>query len=194
MRLTDEQIAEIYELDNQGYSVNAIAKYIGCHRTTVTMYRLGNVTDKAKARRKRANERNEEYRKKKPWFYNLASKVTAFKTPRTRRSGTKGNGNYDPVSTPKRQYRTADVLIKLAENPNCYLTGRKLDIKDPSSFSLDHIKPRSRGGSIELSNMGFTCPEANESKSSRTVKEHLDYCVEVLVNHGYSVKGGNYGG
>jgi 5-methylcytosine-specific restriction endonuclease McrA len=193
MRLTNEQIEEIYDLDNRGYSVNAIAKHIGCHRTTVTMYRLGNVTDKAKARRKRVNEQNKEYRKSRPWFYRLAGKVSAFKSIRTRRSGTNGNGKYEPVAIPEQEYRTADVLLKLAENPTCYLTGRKLNIKNPSSYSLDHIKPRSRGGSIELSNMGFTCPEANESKSSRTVKEHLDYCAEVLTNHGYSVEEDNHG-
>lgn len=37
---------------------------------------------------------------------------------------------------------------------------------------------------------GGTTPraEANYSKRDRTVKEHLDYCVEVLSHHGYLVE------
>lgn len=188
MGLTEEQITKIYELSNQGYLVKDIAKHIGCHRTTVTMYRLGSGSDKASDRRKDRNKKQVEYKKERPWFWRLAGKVSAFKSPVTRRSGSKGNGGYNPVAIPEEPYQTADVLVKLAQNPYCYLTGRKLDWKKSNSYSLDHIMPRSRGGSIEESNMGFTCPEANESKGSRTVKEHLDYCVEVLSHHGYLVE------
>lgn len=186
-KVTDEMAAEIVQKLNEGWLVKDIARAFGLHRTTVSMYRSGNVTKRAEDVRLRRLKANRERYAAKPWLYRLHRKVTQFKTVKNRRS----NGEYVPVQKPEIDYNTETVIAKLMPDLNdvrCYLTGRMIDLGEPKSFHLDHIMPRARGGSLELENMGIACAEANQSKGDRTVKEHLQYCKEVLCNFGYQIK------
>jgi len=186
-KITDEMAAEIVQKLNEGWLVKDIATEFGVHRTTVSMYRQGNVTTRAKEVRLRRLSAQRERYAAKPWFYRLHRKVTNFKTIKNRRS----KGKYVPVQKPELDYNTETVISKLMpdlKNVRCYLTSRLIDVGEPKSYHLDHIMPRAKGGSVELENMAIACAEANQSKGDRTVKEHLKYCEDVLLNFGYEIK------
>lgn len=64
----------------------------------------------------------------------------------------------------------------------CPLTGRKIT---KENISLDHIIPRSRGGSNNLSNLRFVDYDANIAKSTLLDEEFLKLCKDI-VNHNQS--------
>lgn len=187
-KVTDEMAAEIVQRLNEGWLVKDIAKEFGVHRTTISMYRQGNVSERAKEVKQRRLAANRARYAAKPWLHRLHRKVTQFKAIRNRRS----KGKYVPVQKPAIEYNTETVIAKLMpdlKDVRCYLTGRLIDLGEPKSYHLDHIMPRARGGSVELENMAIACAEANQSKGDRTVREHLQYCKEVLLNFGYQIEG-----
>ena len=164
------------KLRAKGLFYKEIAEIIGCNHHTVMYYLKG-------LHEHRANVAN-EYRKKDGGVQNkLIKKISAFKRER---NGVKTSRN--PRNHKGYKFTVAEVKKKFGETPECYLTGRKLCWEKTKDLHFDHIKPVSRGGSGRLSNLGLLCPEANYSKRDRTVKEHLDYCVEVLNHHGYLVE------
>lgn len=69
----------------------------------------------------------------------------------------------------------------------CYLTGRKLDLRK-DAYELDHIIPISKGGDCTLENLGVTCEEANQSKHDMLLEDYLQLCKDVLEHHGYKVE------
>ena len=58
---------------------------------------------------------------------------------------------------------------------------------DSQAWSLDHIQPKSRGGTNILTNAGQTTKLANQMKSDMTVDDLIDMCKKVLVNFGHVV-------
>jgi 5-methylcytosine-specific restriction endonuclease McrA len=80
-----------------------------------------------------------------------------------------------------------DVLKKLGPEPTCYLTGRKLDWKQPSSYAFDHIVPAARGGTNELDNLGILCKRVNKMKHDLLPEEFIDLCKEVLIHAGFTL-------
>lgn len=63
------------------------------------------------------------------------------------------------------------------QSGKCALTGRQLT---EDTFQIDHILPRSRGGSDALENLRLVSPEANAAKSHLTDEELLALCLDVL--------------
>ena len=163
--------SEILELRQSGKTYKQIASIIGCHYNTVSRY----------LRPEKRAAHNVEYiwvKKNKPKRHRrqqLTKKLYAFQR--------KGVSISD-----RAKFTIEDVKIKFDENKTCYLTGRLLDWQNPSDLHFDHILPASRGGTNDLSNMGFTCEEANLAKGNKTPIEHLAYCLEVVKNAGYKVK------
>jgi 5-methylcytosine-specific restriction endonuclease McrA len=88
-----------------------------------------------------------------------------------------------------------DRICELAEkeSPKCYLTGRTINLQDTKSWNLDHITPKSRGGTGNLDNMEIACKDANQAKGSLTVEETLNLCKEILEHHGYNIVSSNVG-
>lgn len=80
------------------------------------------------------------------------------------------------------------ILEKIGKNPTCYLTGRKINLKDTSTYHFDHIIPASKGGTNELDNLGLVCKEINIAKNDKTPEEFIKLCIEVLEYNGYSIK------
>lgn len=50
---------------------------------------------------------------------------------------------------------------------HCAYCGRKITFKD---MDVDHIKPKSRGGSSELSNLNPSCRQCNRMKAALTIE------------------------
>ena len=85
-------------------------------------------------------------------------------------------------------FTNAELKKKILDDPYCYLTGEKFDPYDSTQWSLDHITPKSRGGTNELSNAGQTTKMANQMKSSMTMEELFDMCQKILTHNGYKVE------
>jgi CRISPR/Cas system Type II protein with McrA/HNH and RuvC-like nuclease domain len=68
-----------------------------------------------------------------------------------------------------RQATTLDQLIELFEKQGgrCALT----DVKLKSNASIDHIVPRSRGGTDDISNLRWVSWLANKMKGTQTDEE-----------------------
>lgn len=62
----------------------------------------------------------------------------------------------------------------------CPLTGRKLT---QENISVDHIKPKSQGGSLELDNLRLTVKEANLGKFLSTDEEFISLCYDVVKHN-----------
>lgn len=85
------------------------------------------------------------------------------------------------------KFKTKDLINKIGENPKCYLTGRQINLNNPSEYHLDHIIPRSKGGNNSLENCGLACKRANQAKTDMTPEEFFLFCKEVLEYNGYIV-------
>lgn len=72
-----------------------------------------------------------------------------------------------------------DVLEKFGENPICYLTGRKIDLNDPSQYQLDHVIPINKGGLGNLDNLQISCAIANQMKRDYSLDEFIKACIEI---------------
>lgn len=83
---------------------------------------------------------------------------------------------------------TDDDLRSLWERQGglCGLTGQPMDIAEAD---VDHIIPRSRGGSDELSNLRWTTRAANQAKGDLLDEEFLALCAQVAEHIGRLVMG-----
>lgn len=75
-----------------------------------------------------------------------------------------------------------ELKEKVGLNPICYLTGEKIDLSKPETYSLDHKIPISRGGSSSLENLAISKIEINQAKYNMTPEEFLDLCNRVVNN------------
>lgn len=64
-----------------------------------------------------------------------------------------------------------------SQGGKCPLSGRALHIK---TAEMDHIIPRSRGGSHDLSSLRLLSPEANQAKGGMTDDEFIALCGDIL--------------
>ena len=88
----------------------------------------------------------------------------------------------------EKKFSMNDFKNFLLQKTHCYLSGRKLNFNNPKGFSVDHVTPRSRGGTNELNNLGVCALEVNISKNNFTPKEYIQLCKEVLEFNGYKVE------
>ena len=64
------------------------------------------------------------------------------------------------------------------QSGKCLLSGRELDIR---TAEMDHITPRSRGGTNDLTNLRLLSPEANQAKGGMTDEELIALCRAILA-------------
>ena len=90
----------------------------------------------------------------------------------------------------KENINAEKILKKISKDgktTHCYLTGKKIDLHDTSSYHFDHVVAVAKGGTNGIDNLGITTAEANCGKGALSVDEFVDLCKSVLVHNGYKV-------
>ena len=77
------------------------------------------------------------------------------------------------------------LAIYLRDGLACAYCGAS--VEDHARLSLDHLRPYSKGGTNETSNLVTACGRCNSSRGTRTVR---GFCrvVAAYLNHGVSVE------
>lgn len=191
---------DILRLRSLGKSYKEISKDLGCSKSTVSYYLGVNQKSRTKERTEAKRNSNPLYKSYTFFLY----RTYESKTPSTLSVYTKTKTGFSLLKQKLRDFQRIvingrlgirivsfsyeELIDKFETNPVCYLTGRPLSLSDTEGIHLDHIIPRSKGGSNDLDNLGFTCVDANLSKRDLSLEQFLGLCVEIVENNGYTVK------
>jgi CRISPR/Cas system Type II protein with McrA/HNH and RuvC-like nuclease domain len=157
---------KILELREKGYSYQMIAKELGCSKSTIS-YHLGD------NQKKMAYQRVKKQRILNPWLKKQENFLDRFKN--------------ENVTYNSKYFDRKKIKDYLDSVDKCYLTGRKIDTLDVTTYEFDHIIPLSKGGTSSFENLGIAKPEANRAKYDLSVEEFIELCKDVLINFGYTV-------
>lgn len=165
---------KILTLRKEGKSYREIKKILNCSSSTIS-YHCG------KDQKIKSYERLKKSRTKPNvqinYILNRRYKNIAVRDER------KGIKKYrEPLN-----FSLKDFKKHILNHPYCYLTGEKIDFINVNSWQIDHIKPRSKKGLTELSNLKPVLKKANNAKSDLEIEEFLELCKTILKNHGYIV-------
>ena len=89
----------------------------------------------------------------------------------------------------EKNWNTDDLLAKYDLNDKaeedwvveCHYTGYKINLSKNDNYHLDHVTPRSRGGTGDLDNCVITTAAANQAKGSMTNEEFIAFCEKVIA-------------
>jgi 5-methylcytosine-specific restriction endonuclease McrA len=180
---------KIVELRSKGYSYRQIEKELGCSRGTITYHLTTGLKEKTKLRNKKIRQKNHPFVAK--YYHFLETKKLK---PKKSKVCDFNKLLYCKVRVFHRgekvkdfNFKPEDVINKYGENTFCYLTGDRIDISKPRTYSFDHKIPRSRGGENTLDNLGICTKIVNTSKTDMTPEEYIELCKKVLEHNGYNV-------
>jgi 5-methylcytosine-specific restriction endonuclease McrA len=179
---------DILKLRSHGKTRDEIVTILNCRKNDVNYYFNINLKEKILARQRKYKTRLN---------YKISQKIQTFS--RNKISGKKRQPSVSSVrkiqmkiqdfskdvNTTVRFYNkpsftVADLLHKIGDSPKCYLTGETIDIEDTKSWQLDHIMPRSRGGSNNLDNADICLSRVNSAKGNMTNEEFINMCQNVI--------------
>lgn len=169
----------ILKLRSEGKSYNEIAAELGCSKSTVSYYCGSGQREKTTARTRDKRKATVISQRTENFQYDRRVKDKAEDFQRKRLSHKLGKR--------KMTFTWKDVIEKFGWETACYLTGRKIDLKEPRSYHFDHVVPYSKGGSGLIDNLGIACRDANVAKSDLSVAELLELCKDILTHNGYMV-------
>lgn len=78
----------------------------------------------------------------------------------------------------KNKYRRYKDIIMAKTEHRCAYCGKKLHYKD---CTIDHVHPRSQGGSDDLDNLVACCFFCNQAKGNKSLKEFQEYLYNLKV-------------
>lgn len=188
---------QILALRAEGFSYDQICSRLQCSKSTVS-YHLGEgQKDKTLARQRKnrsadaliqKTHRFQETQRNKPLPRRKQDKDCLLDPAlRLDKKSIEFQTIY-PDRTYEKKFTPQDVREKIGEHPICYLTGRSINLDEPSTYHFDHIVPRCRGGSVDLDNLGVAVSDANRAKGGLSVEEFLNLCLDVVQYHGYEIK------
>lgn len=79
----------------------------------------------------------------------------------------------------KDTFSIKELLDKIELNPFCFYTGEKIDLSKPTTYTFDHIIPRSKNGNNSLENLALTKIEINQAKYNLNKTEFIQLCKRV---------------
>lgn len=171
----------ILRLRKKGKSYAEIVSAVGCAKSTVAYYCGAGQKEKTLARTESLRAANAVMRKMDNFKHSaeqrrkrkqLRDKLYDF---RKRRNPTNCVLSYK------------DIVSKYGSTTSCYLTGRAVNLADPSTYTFDHKVAVASGGEATLDNLGIACSAANLAKHTMSVPEFIQLCKEVLEHNGYDV-------
>ncbi len=187
---------KILSLRSEGKSYKEICSLLGCSKGTVSYYCGKDQKGKTRERQRKSRKENA-----------LIRKIDSFKHPNAKKRNRRKT---EIISNPNQCLRWKsddfqrrhcskygerniifnyhDILEIYGEKTKCYLTGKEIDLKQPRTYSFDHIVPATRGGDNSFKNLGICTKEVNFAKSDLLVDEFLQLCKEVLEYNGFEVK------
>jgi CRISPR/Cas system Type II protein with McrA/HNH and RuvC-like nuclease domain len=183
---------KILALRVKGFSYSKISKELNCSKSTISFH--CNERGKEKIRfRQNTRRKNKPLAKKIENFlsrkstknkknrivkgYSLSFIIERLKIKTWHFVKEKKSRGYK-----KRMFNENELLEKIGTSPKCYLTGRPINLKESTSYALDHVVPKSSGGDNSLENCEIACIEANQAKHKMSYEEFVELCREV-VNH-----------
>lgn len=174
MRYSKEQILE---LKMQGKSHGEISRMLGCCKATVTYHVIENYKDQIV-------EKNKKFRQKNP----LARKVESFLASKNQIDRVlKKKLDHFTEKDKEKKITTKEFKDKIGDNPICYITGELIDLSEPSTYELDHIKPRAKGGLSTIDNCGLCTKKVNRAKNDMELDEFVELCKKVVTYAGYTI-------
>jgi len=181
---------KILNLRVENKTYNEIMSILKCSKGTISYY-LG------KDQKAKTNNRKRENRQKNPLlkkfnaykftFYTQVNKNILFKTRKINSIIMEKTLKFRKRGTIMSDLNFQDVLLKIGDQPKCYLTGRTIDLSKPKTYHFDHIVPVSKGGKNTIDNFGLTSKEANMAKNDLLLEDFIKLCSDVLINNGYTV-------
>jgi 5-methylcytosine-specific restriction endonuclease McrA len=179
---------QILLLRSNGKTYNEIVKELGCAKSTVSYHCGQNQKQKTldrqiKNRKKQHPYIRKMYRFKESIFHNQRTGELKNSVKKLIYSKIKGFQSMKDKKCGPSTFLFEDVLEKFGENPECYLTGEKINIYEPTSYQFDHKIPRSRGGTNELDNLGICVSQANQCKRDLNHKEFYELCKKVVEKY-----------
>jgi 5-methylcytosine-specific restriction endonuclease McrA len=178
---------KILELRNLGYSYKQIEKIADCSRGTVS-YHCG-LGQKEKAAKRQIEKRAK---------YPIDLKISNFRFGREKKATSQIRKNNTLIRilnlklssffcNKKKEYNKSmakfgrkELLEKIGDNPKCAMTGKPINLWESSTYSLDHIVPRSKGGDNSLENCQLVCRQVNKAKTDMSVEEFISLCEQVV--------------
>ena len=145
-------INKIKELYSKGMIFKDIAKTIGCSIETVKYHLIPN-------RKINLNKYTIKISKNNPLHLKRKRFITS--------------GEYIP-------FTLNELILKIGNNPKCYITDEPIDLLNSKTYSLDHIIPISRGGKSSLDNLGLVKADINQAKYNMTPFEFLNLCKRTI--------------
>ena len=180
----------ILSLRGTGKNYDEIANLLGCSKSTVCYHCCD-------TQKQKSYNRQKSYLKINPLMKKLTHFLETTKTVEKRQSKRINRALDDKLyDFSKRRVKMEPKITlielkqKIGENPVCYLTGESIDLAQTKTYNFDHIKPRSKGGTNTLDNLGITSKKANMSKNELTFDEYIELCKKVLEYQGYKVTKG----
>ena len=76
------------------------------------------------------------------------------------------------------RFRVGVCQALYERDKSCCLCGKDFVEGD---FEIDHVLPKSRGGSSEFDNLQLLCPTCNKSKHTMTTKEYINHCKKIYL-------------
>jgi hypothetical protein len=87
-----------------------------------------------------------------------------------------------PNGTKAKKAASAEEMLALIESQE-YLCAACGDAMEPSNAEVDHIQPRSAGGSDLIDNLQWLCVDCNRAKRDASMAEFIARCVRVAQRH-----------
>jgi predicted transcriptional regulator len=177
---------KIIELKKEGYTYNKIMKELNCSKSTISYYLGDNQKEKTKNRSIKIKSKPEFVLQKKLYAFryrdNLGKRVLSKVRDFQRREGSKIS-----ITKPELSFNIEDFLLKIGDNPKCYLSGELINLYETKDYCIDHIIPATKGGENTLENAGLISSTLNKMKSDISVDELLEKCIQVLEYNGYII-------
>jgi 5-methylcytosine-specific restriction endonuclease McrA len=177
---------KIIELRNLGYSYRQIEKIADCSKGTVSYHCSSGQKEKSI---KRQIEKRAKYpldRKienfcvdTKPSILRKRKNNTLIRILNLKLSSFFCNKKKE-YNKSMAKFGRKELLEKIGDNPKCAMTGKPINLWESSTYSLDHIVPRSKGGDNSLENCQLVCRQVNKAKTDMSVEEFIYLCEQVV--------------